>query len=148
MQTFQHVLKRETVLQHNTDCRAHSLVRHPLLPCESLSPIVHPRAPLRRTTMSLTGSTTRTSSAATRLTVSAPAGQGSSATPASMDSAPTSPVGTLVLRGSRAQDRDAPEDTAPAPPSRRPCPPPTCSHLPIFGRKFPRNLNFSWPKYP
>ena len=97
-QTFEHVLKRETVLQHNTDCHTHSLVQHPLLPCESLSPIVHPRAPPRRTTMSLTGPTIRTSSAATRLTASAPAGQGSSMTPASMESAPTSPVGTLALR--------------------------------------------------
>ena len=97
-QTFEHVLKRETVLQHNTDCHAHPLVRNPLLPCESHSPIVHPRAPPRRTTMSLTGSTIKTSSAATRLIASAPAGQGSSATPASMQSAPTSPVGTLTLR--------------------------------------------------
>ena len=49
-------------------------------------------------TMSLSGLTTRISTAATRLTASAPAGQGSSAAPASLVSVPTSLVGALALR--------------------------------------------------
>ena len=97
-QTFEHVLKRETVLQHNTDCHARSLVRHSPPPCEPLSPVAHPRAPLRRTTMSLPSSSTKTTAATTRLPTSAPAGQGSSAASARLNSAPTSPVGTLTLR--------------------------------------------------
>ena len=96
-QTFEHVLKRETVLQHNTVCHARFLVRHSPPPCEPLSPVAHPRAPLRRTTMSLPSSSTKTTAATTRLPTSAPAGQGSSAAPARF-SAPTSPVGTLALR--------------------------------------------------
>ena len=98
MQILKRVPKHDTVPQHVTDCHARSLVRHSPPPCESLSPVTHPRAPLRRTTMSLPESSIKISAATTRLPASAPAGQGSSAAPARLGSAPTSPVGTLALQ--------------------------------------------------
>ena len=135
-QTFEHVLKRETVLQHNTDCHAHPLVRHPLLPCESHSPIAHPRAPPSRTTMSATGSTNKTSSAATHLTASASAGQGPPATPAAMQSAPTSPVETLALRAiaGSGPGRSRGHRSSPAIPSTMPLP----SHMESFSHLWPQ----------
>ena len=132
----------ERVPQRDTDCHAHSLVRHSLLPCKLPSSVVHPRAPSRETTMSLSGSTTRTSAAATHLTASAPAGQGSSAAPASLDSAPTSPVGTLALRviSGSGPGRSRGHRSSPPPPPTMP-PPPTCNPLRICGRKCPRTYS-------
>ena len=116
--------------QHDTDCHSRSLVRHSPLPCELPSPVVHPRDPPRRTTMSLPGSTTKTSAATTRLTASAPVGQGSSAAPACLDSAPTSPVGTLALRaisGSGPGRSRGHRSSSPIPPTM---PPP--AHMPAL----------------
>ena len=142
------VSKHDTVPQHVTDCNARSLVRHSSpSPCESLSPVAHPRAPLRRTTTSLPWSSIKTSAATTRLSASAPAGQGSSPAPARLDSAPTSPVGTLALRAIAGSRQDASGGTSPAPPSPQPCrPPPTCSLLLTCGQNCLRTCNGSLAK--